>query len=76
MFILFKIIVGFILTYLAIFGITIVVTKVVDLQRIKNEKVYYISKAKSDIADKEPILPPNKSNNRKWNSLLGVWEEL
>lgn len=76
MFILFKIIVGFILTYLAIFGITIIVTKVVDMQRVKNEKVYYIPKAKSDTVDKEPILPLNKSNNRKWNSLLGVWEEL
>lgn len=76
MFILLKIIVGFILTYLAIFGITIIVTKVVDIQRVKNEKVYYIPKAQSNTVDKEPSLPPNKPTNRKWNSLLGVWEEL
>lgn len=75
MFILLKIIIGFILTYLAIFGITVVVTKVVDNWRINKDKIDYIPKNVQQKSIDKSVKNEDKSQNLKWNDILGVWEE-
>ena len=75
MFVLLKIIIGFILTYLAIFGITVVVTKVVDNWRINKGKIDYIPKSLQRKTVNKTVTNENKPQNLKWNDILGVWEE-
>ena len=75
MFVLFKVIIGFILTYLTIFGITVVVTKVVDNWRINKNKTDYIPKSLQRKTVNKTVTNENKPQNLKWNGILGVWEE-
>lgn len=75
MFVLLKVIIGFILTYLTIFGITVVVTKVVDNWRINKDKIDYIPKNVQQKSIDKSVKNEDKSQNLKWNDILGVWEE-
>ena len=75
MFILLKIIIGFILTYLTIFGITVVITKIVDNWRINKDKIDYIPKSLQRKTVNKTVANENKPQNLKWNDILGVWEE-
>lgn len=75
MFVIFKVIIGFILTYLTIFGITVVVTKVVDNWRINKDKIDYIPKSVQQKSTDKSVKNENKPRNLKWNDTLGVWEE-
>lgn len=75
MFVLFKVIIGFILTYLTIFGITVIVTKVVDNWRINKDKIDYIPKNVQQKSIDKSVKNEDKSQNLKWNDILGVWEE-
>lgn len=75
MFVLLKVIIGFILTYLTIFGITVVVTKVVDNWRINKDKIDYIPKNVQQKSIDKTVTNENKPQNLKWNDILGVWEE-
>lgn len=75
MFLLFKVIIGFILTYLTIFIITVVVTKVVDNWRINKDKIDYIPKSVQQKSINKPVKNEGKPQNLKWNNILGVWEE-
>lgn len=75
MFVLLKVIIGFILTYLTIFGITVVVTKVVDNWRINKDKIGYIPKGLQRKTVNKTVTNENKPQNLKWNDILGVWEE-
>lgn len=75
MFILFKIIIGFILTYLAIFCITFIITKIVDNWRINKNKTDYIPKGLQRKTVNKTVANENKPQNLKWNNILGVWEE-
>lgn len=75
MFVLLKVIIGFILTYLTIFGITVVVTKVVDNWRINKDKIDYIPKNVQQKSIDKTVTNENRPQNLKWNDILGVWEE-
>lgn len=75
MFLLFKVTIGFILTYLIIFIITVVVTKVVDNWRINKDKIDYIPKSVQQKSINDAVKTKSKPQNLKWNSILGVWEE-
>lgn len=75
MFVIFKVIIGFILTYLTIFGITVVVTKVVDNWRINKDKIDYIPKSVQQKSTDKSVKNEDKPRNLKWNDILGVWEE-
>lgn len=75
MFILLKIIIGFVLTYLAIFGITVIITKIVDNWRINKNKTDYIPKDLQHKTVNKTVVNENKPQNLKWNDILGVWEE-
>ena len=75
MFILLKIIIGFILTYLAIFGITVIITKTVDNWRINKNKTDYIPKGSQRKTVNKTVTSEDKPQNLKWNDILGVWEE-
>lgn len=75
MFMLLKIIIGFILTYLAIFSITVIITKIVDNWRINKNKTDYISKGLQRKTVNKAVANENKPQNLKWNDILGVWEE-
>ena len=75
MFVLLKIIIGFILTYLAIFGITVIITKIVDNWRINKNKTDYIPKSLQRKTVNKTVTNENKPQNLKWNDILGVWEE-
>lgn len=75
MFILLKIIIGFILTYLAIFGITVIITKIVDNWRINKDKIDYIPRGTLPKPTNEDIKTKSKPQNLRWNNTLGVWEE-
>ena len=75
MFVLFKVIIGFILTYLTIFGITVIITKVVDNWRINKDKIDYIPKSVQQKSIGKPVKNEGKPQNLKWNNTLGVWEE-
>ena len=75
MFVLFKVIIGFILTYLTIFGITVIITKIVDNWRINSNKTDYIPKSLQRKTVNKTVANENKPQNLKWNDILGVWEE-
>ena len=75
MFVLLKIIIGFILTYLTIFGITVVVTKAVDNWRINKDKIDYVPKNVQQKSIDKTVINENRPQNLKWNDILGVWEE-
>ena len=75
MFVLFKVIIGFILTYLTIFGITVIITKIVDNWRINKNKTDYIPKSLQRKTVNKTVANENKPQNLKWNDILGVWEE-
>ena len=75
MFVLLKIIIGFILTYLAIFGITVVITKIVDNWRINRNKTDYIPKGLQRKTVNKTVINEDKPQNLKWNDIVGVWEE-
>ena len=75
MFVLFKVIIGFILTYLTIFGITVIITKIVDNWRINKNKADYIPKSLQRKTVNKTVTNENKPQNLKWNDILGVWEE-
>ena len=75
MFVLFKAIIGFILTYLTIFGITVIITKIVDNWRINKNKTDYIPKSLQRKTVNKTVANENKPQNLKWNDILGVWEE-
>ena len=75
MFVLLKIIIGFILTYLAIFGITVIITKIVDNWRINKNKTDCIPKGLQRKTINKTVTNENKPQNLKWNDILGVWEE-
>ena len=75
MFILLKIIIGFILTYLAVFGITVIITKIVDNWRINKNKTDYLPKSLQRKTVNKTVTNENKPQNLKWNDILGVWEE-
>lgn len=75
MFVLFKVIIGFILTYLTIFGITVIVTKVVDNWRTNKDKIDYIPKGVQKKSVGKTVKSGSKPQNLKWNNILGVWEE-
>ena len=75
MFVLFKVIIDFILTYLTIFGITVIITKIVDNWRINKNKTDYIPKSLQRKTVNKTVTNENKPQNLKWNDILGVWEE-
>ena len=75
MFVLFKVIICFILTYLTIFGITVIITKIVDNWRINKNKTDYIPKSLQRKTVNKTVANENKPQNLKWNDILGVWEE-
>ena len=75
MFVLFKVIIGFILTYLTIFGITVIITTIVDNWRINKNKTDYIPKSLQRKTVNKTVTNENRPQNLKWNDILGVWEE-